>query len=208
MKSLAKRRAISPLSEPQKNSPRLTSGPTGCSWNSNDVITPKFPPPPRIAQNKSGCSRGDAVRVRPSAVTTSAERRLSELNPARLVSQPMPPPSVSPPMPVWLIKPPVTASPCCWLAASRSPQVAPPPTTARRAEGSTATWRMALRSIIKPSSQTAEPAKLCPPPRTEISSDWPRPNLMAWTTSAGTELRAMSAGRRLMAPFQTDRAVS
>ncbi len=26
---------------------------TGCAWNRNEVTTPKFPPPPRIAQNRS-----------------------------------------------------------------------------------------------------------------------------------------------------------
>ena len=38
--------------------PATTSGPCGCAWNSNDVTTPKLPPPPRIAQNRSGFSVG------------------------------------------------------------------------------------------------------------------------------------------------------
>ena len=37
-------------------SPDSTSGPIGWSWNSNEVTTPKLPPPPRIAQNRSGFS--------------------------------------------------------------------------------------------------------------------------------------------------------
>ena len=41
------------------------------------VTTPKLPPPPRSAQNRSAFSFSLAVRTRPSAVTTSAERRLS-----------------------------------------------------------------------------------------------------------------------------------
>ena len=64
--------------------PASTSGPIGRSLNSNEVTTPKLPPPriaqkPRIAQNRSGfvavfvCPRG------PSAVTMSAERRLSNV---------------------------------------------------------------------------------------------------------------------------------
>ena len=72
-----------------------------------------------------------------SAVTTSAATRLSQESPAFFVSQPMPPPSVSPAMPVWLMNPPGVASPCAWVAASTSAQVAPPPHTARRAAGST-----------------------------------------------------------------------
>lgn len=47
----------------------------------------------------------------PSAVTTSAESRLSMVSPAFAVSQPVPPPSVRPPMPVWLTVPAGTASP-------------------------------------------------------------------------------------------------
>jgi hypothetical protein len=31
-----------------------TTWPTGCSRNRNRVATPKLPPPPRIAQNRSG----------------------------------------------------------------------------------------------------------------------------------------------------------
>ena len=45
-----------PQSSGWTTSPDSTSGPTGCSRNSNDVTTPKLPPPPRIAQNRSGCS--------------------------------------------------------------------------------------------------------------------------------------------------------
>src|SRR5258706_1941763 len=58
--SREKRRASGPLSRPKKNSPRLTSGPTGWSANSNDVTTPKLPPPPRSAQKISGFSSFDA----------------------------------------------------------------------------------------------------------------------------------------------------
>ena len=39
-------------------SPRWTIGPTSCSRYSNSVTTPKLPPPPRSAQNRSGCSVG------------------------------------------------------------------------------------------------------------------------------------------------------
>jgi hypothetical protein len=33
-----------------------TAGPSGCRRSSNDVTTPKLPPPPRSAQYRSGCS--------------------------------------------------------------------------------------------------------------------------------------------------------
>ena len=61
----------------------------------------------------AAAQRPEQVRVlvlgrpqdRPSAVTTSAETRLSIASPCRWPSQPMPPPRVSPPTPVWLTCP-------------------------------------------------------------------------------------------------------
>ena len=47
----------------------------------NLVTTPKFPPPPRIAQKRSGCSVGPTRDNRPSAVTISASSRLSIVSP-------------------------------------------------------------------------------------------------------------------------------
>ena len=40
-----------------------TIGPTGWHWNVNEVTTPKLPPPPRMAQNRSGFESADAVRT-------------------------------------------------------------------------------------------------------------------------------------------------
>ena len=54
---------------------------TGCAWNRNDVTTPKFPPPPRMAQNRSLFSSALAVTKLPSANTRSADSRLSMVNP-------------------------------------------------------------------------------------------------------------------------------
>src|SRR5881397_1723341 len=73
---------------------------TGWSRYSRDVTTPKLPPPPRSAQKRSGSSFALAVWNRPSAVTTSAETRLSMLSPCLPISQPRPPPRVSPPISV------------------------------------------------------------------------------------------------------------
>ena len=41
-------------------------GSTGCSWNSNEVATPKLPPPPRSPQNRSWFCWLLAVRNLPS----------------------------------------------------------------------------------------------------------------------------------------------
>ena len=54
---------------------------TGYSRKVNEVTTPKFPPPPRSAQKRSGCVDSDAVTTRPSASTTSAATRLSMVRP-------------------------------------------------------------------------------------------------------------------------------
>ena len=72
---------------------------------------PKLPPPPRSAQKRSGFSFALAFLNWPSAVTTSAESKLSTESPCLPISQPRPPPSVSPPIPVLETVPPVVASP-------------------------------------------------------------------------------------------------
>ena len=93
--------------------PAKTSGPSGCSASSSAHTTPKLPPPPRSAQNRSACSMADARTSRPSAVTTSAATRLSQARPCLRSSQPEPPPSVRPATPVVETRPPVVARP--WL---------------------------------------------------------------------------------------------
>jgi len=72
----------------------------GCSFNSNSVTTPKLPPPPRKAQNKSGFSLALARTTEPSAVTRVNPSTLSQDNPNRRVSQPVPQPRISPEAPV------------------------------------------------------------------------------------------------------------
>src|SRR5262245_35522416 len=52
--------------------PHKACGPCRWALNSNDVTTPKFPAPPRNAQNRSGLSSALASRSLPSAVTMSA----------------------------------------------------------------------------------------------------------------------------------------
>ena len=61
--------------------PAMTIGPSSYSLNSYDVTTPKFAPAPRRPQSSSGFSSSLAVTTRPSAVTTSAEIRLSQAKP-------------------------------------------------------------------------------------------------------------------------------
>ena len=161
-----------------------------------------------MAQKRSEFSDSLARRICPSAVTTSAETKLSMLRPCLRVSQPIPPPRVSPPTPVWPIKPTGVASPCSCVAAIMSANSVPPPTRTRRASASTATEFIALKSIISPSSTTALPDTPCAPPRTAISSPLSTPTRTAAATSAELEQRAMTAGRRSIAAFHKVRASS
>jgi hypothetical protein len=94
------RSASRPRSASQNRNPNWIIGPTSWSRYSNSVTTPKFPPPPRTAQNRSAFSSEEARRIRPSATTISTDSTLSQAIPACRVSQPMPPPRVRPPIPV------------------------------------------------------------------------------------------------------------
>ena len=91
--------------------PAMISGPTGWSLNSNCVTTPKLPPPPLIAQNKSVFSFSLARILSPSAVTISAATRLSIVMPYFRVNHPKPPPNVRPAIPVVELIPTGVASP-------------------------------------------------------------------------------------------------
>ncbi len=136
-KSRRKRRTRGASSIGHASNPASTFGPSGWSWNSNDVTIPKLPPPPRRPQKRSGFSCSLATTNSPSAVTTSHERRLSIVRPYFRIRWPMPPPRVSPAMPVWLTIPPVTASPNTWLSRSTWSLRQPPSTRMVCASGST-----------------------------------------------------------------------
>ena len=77
----------------------------------------------------------------------------------------MPPPSVRPATPVVEMMPPVVARLCSWVAALKSPQVAPPCARAVRFPGSTLTARIPDRSATTPSSTVPKPGTLWLPPR-------------------------------------------
>src|SRR5215469_9232623 len=149
---------------------------TGWPSNKNDVTTPKFPPPPRIAQNKSGFSLALATTNLPSASTRSAASRLSMVRPYFRVRCPSPPPSVKPPTPVVEIIPDGTANPNACVAWSTSPQVHPPPTRTVFVVGSTCTYLMRERSMTRPSSHTPKPPALWPPPRIDTFTPCCCPN--------------------------------
>ena len=68
-----------------------------------------------------------------------------------------------------------TASPNGWVAWSTSPCVHPGSAVTVQVAGSTRTPFIGEMSIIRPSSQLAKPAPLCPPPRMAIGSPVSRP---------------------------------
>ena len=143
----------------------ITSGPTGCSWNSNEVTTPKLPPPPRTAQKRSLFSAALAVRSRPSAVTISTDRTLSRLRPCLPRSQPRPPAAARPRPSPRRRRPALPGRGAAPRGRNR-PSCAAFTPRPRRALGSTRTAFIRDRSIMMPPSHEPLPAELWPPQRT------------------------------------------
>src|SRR5215472_14682277 len=71
-----------------------------------------------------------------------------------------------------------------------------------RRSGSTRTPRRKLMSIIRPPSQSAVPATLWPPPRTDNGTPFSRAKFTQATTSALPLTRAIRAGRFAIIAFQ------
>src|SRR3954470_10560717 len=161
-----------------------------------------------MPQYRSAFSRGLHLTRRPSAVTTSADSRLSPVKPHLRSSQPLPLPSARPAMPVVENPPPDTASPKACVSRSNSPHVRPASARTVRLSTSTRMPFIADRSITRPSSQLPWPFAEWPPQRTATSMAFARANSTAWITSATPAQRAIAAGRRSNIPFQTLRASS
>ena len=106
--------------------PPTTDG-TSCSWNRNRVTTPKLPPPPRIAQKRSGSVSASMRRIRPSAVTISAASRESRVRPNLRPRYPTPPPRVIPDTPTDPVSPNPTARPCSAAAVVNAAAEIPAP---------------------------------------------------------------------------------
>ena len=141
---------------------------SGCNRTLNSVTTPKLPPPPRKAQNKSGFSLSSARTMEPSAVTRVNRSTLSHDKPNRRVSHPVPPPRISPEAPVCETTPDGKTNPAFWVAISTDPKRQPPVIHPRRLSGSILTSRILERSITRP-SQVPNPARLWPPHRIAVS---------------------------------------
>ena len=144
--------------------PPSTIGPIGWSRKWNAVTTPKLPPPPRSPQNSSGLVVSEATTWRPSAVTTSASMRLSQVKPSLRSSQPLPLPRARPPTPVSDTLPSGDRQ-----AVLLGGGVDLPPGSAaldprRSSLGVDLMAFMSRRSRQIPASHTAEPVTPWPPP--------------------------------------------
>ena len=156
---------------------------SGTVRNSNDVTTPRVPAPaPRSAQNRSPSWCSSQRTTRPSARTTSAPIRRSEVTPYFRPRIPSPPPSVRPAIPTEGQVPAGMARPCSCNASYTSPSDAPAPILATAP--STDTDRIGETSISRPPVEDP-PAKLCPPLRVACSRPCRRTNARVWTTSCG-----------------------
>src|SRR6266536_1926779 len=86
---------------------------TWCTWKVNEVTMPKLPPPPpRSAQKRSALWFASQVSTCPSATTTWAESRLSQVRPNLRLRTPSPPPSVRPAIPTVAQEPAGSTKPC------------------------------------------------------------------------------------------------
>ena len=114
----------------------------------------------------------------------------------------MPPPSVRPARPVVVLMPIGTATPCGTVAASRSPSSAPGSTLTRARSALSSTPRRSPWSITTPSSTSALPETLWPPPMIETGRSCSRAKARARRASSVLAQRANSAGRRSIIRFQ------
>src|SRR6202030_3082514 len=154
------------------------------------VTMPKLPPPPRSAQNSSGCESADTSITSPLARTSSRETKLSQVSPCLRENQPMPPPRASPPTPVSDMMPAGTTSRCGAVAASTSPSRHPPPTWTSLCSASTVTSRSPLRSMVRPPSDLALPRPVGP-----AAADARREAVLAGHGDRGHHIRGARAAQ-------------
>ena len=107
-----------------RNMPAYTSA-YGYRRNSIAVTTPKFPPPPRSAQNRSAWSSAVARTSAPSGVTSSIAVTLFAARPCLRESQLRPPPSVYPTTPTSGEEPESGKRPCGVAASLTSSHSVP-----------------------------------------------------------------------------------
>src|SRR6266540_2040939 len=167
---------------------------------------PKLPPPPRIAQNRSGLRSALAVTRSPSAVTRSARTRLSAARPYLRDNQPRPPPKVYPVTPTVSEEPDTGASPKGAAARTTSPQTAPGPTRTVRRAGFTSTSAIAV--VLTSSPLSAGTRVPWPVAWTASGRSCRRAARTAFRTSAGVTASTTTAGRGSSAGFSVTRWAS
>ena len=177
-------------------------------WNSSEAATPKLPPPPRSAQNRSGSCSPSTMRTAPSAVTSSTAVRLSIDMPYLPINQPNPPPRVRPATArrrdhaaggglAVGVGDPVVLVP-------RDAALCPRPPAAR-VHIDAAHQRQVDH---QPTLGDGPAGHVVASARTEISSPASRPNATASRTSATLRQRAIRPGRPSTRPLCTARTSS
>jgi hypothetical protein len=172
---------------------KLVAAGSGSVRNTSEVTTPRLPPPaPRSAQNSSWSWWSSQSTTRPSASTTRAASRWSQVSPCVRPRIPSPPPSVSPAIPTVGPQPAGMVSSCAASASYTSPSRAPAPILAW--PPSTDTERMGRVSTTIPSVEE-RPAKQCPPLRAAVGSPVRRASAIVSATSSGVAQRTTARGR-------------
>ena len=174
---------------------------TGCAWNRKLVTTPKLPPPPRSAQNRSGCcacARRDEAAVGQHDVgleeVVDGEPELARQVPGAAAERES--------RPRRCCRRCRTARPGRRRASrGRRPRSCSQARPARSVPGSTRTLFIIDRSITRPSLQLPSPGPLWPPPRMASSRPCSRAKFTAVMTSAASTARAIRRGRLSIMPL-------
>ena len=169
---------------------------SGGTGTSKEVTTPKLPPPPRRAQNRSACSDlagGDERAVREHDVGGEQVVDGEAVAPGQVAD------AAAEGQAAHAGGRDEPAGRRHAEADRRVVDVAPTcsrrPTRTVRRSGSTRTPCIGDRSITSASSQTPRPPALWPPPRTAISIPWRAGEPDALLTSAASRHWAIAAGR-------------
>ena len=152
---------------PRRTGRTAPSGRPRAAGTRSEVTTPKLPPPPRIAQNRSGFSSAEARSTSPVGGDHLGRDQVVDAQ-AELAGQPAHAAAQREPADAGVADQPGRARPGRgpgWPRPGRPAARRRRPAPAGR-PGRSRPSLSRLRSIIRPPSQTAVPAVLCAPPRT------------------------------------------
>ena len=170
----------------------------------------EVPAAARSPQKSSAFSEsGSAVTIDPSARITFAESKLSTVSPCLRLSRRSRPPASVQAIPVVELMPVESPGHVPGSRRSTSASVAPGSTRTVRASASTWTVFIPLNEIIRPLPADRVARDIVPGSARSTRSAPCRPaKRTAWAASSAVRQAAMSAGRRSIIAFQSDRSAS